>query len=434
MLIGDDFSNQLKIFCKEIYNIVYSNSTLLSVDNEKFLFTKNIENKLILYSKTTNNSYNSLLCNLLIDVCKKSIIYGGNKNITAIFITELLKNILKDSNQNIENYCESLKCKIQKNIIFPYNKRIIKKLLLNYTDYNSTNIIFEAYKLSGINGKISIEPGYANDIIIELIEGNSFDLEFPKRFCTNNKQWNYVNVKCLIIDGIIESPSEIHKILEKASETKEPVAIFCYGFGEDVISTLYVNFLRKTLNVIPIVVPKDIENLNIINDIAIVCGTDIISSLKGQLISSVVYEDLSYIDSISCSGNTITITNPRTFNSQVLNYKRLIEEYSSNNILGIKEKSFNKRFKALTSLKTIIHIPNQIKNKSDSLYENTLKGLELYKSLISRGYVKTKLIDEIKNISHEYVPTNFILVAIELGKKFIKDIANSGIMIIDEEI
>lgn len=176
----------------------------------------------------------------------------------------------------------------------------------------SRELVIAATDAAGLKGKIAIRKQDAySGISIELIEGYVFDLV---QACSLNsiEKWTRKSAKCLIIDGIIESVAEIDSIFQHAYAAHEPLLLLCRGYGDDVISTIVANRMRHTLDAMPLRVPYDERSANTLNDLAIVCGCDVISSLKGELISTIDYASLPTVDSVSVLGETLSIDNLTT--------------------------------------------------------------------------------------------------------------------------
>ena len=136
---------------------------------------------------------------------------------------------------------------------------------------------------------IFIEPGKFSKTIVKLESGYNFKIQVEKKYITRKTSKMY-NVRCFVIDGFIESVGEIHYLLEEASKTKENYIIFARNISEDVMSTISYNVQRETINVVPVVVGFDENTLNILNDISLCTNSDLVSSHKGDLISSSVRE------------------------------------------------------------------------------------------------------------------------------------------------
>lgn len=136
------------------------------------------------------------------------------------------------------------------------------------------------------------------------------------------------DAKSICIDGIVESVSEIHNIMDQSFETGQSVVIFARGFNDDVINTLAVNHSKGMLNVIPVTVPYDVTGVNQLVDIAICSKSDVVSALKGELISTIEWEDLNSVDKILINKNAITLHNPVAKSSVQRQVKKLQNKLS----------------------------------------------------------------------------------------------------------
>ena len=189
-----------------------------------------------------------------------------------------------------------------------------------------------------------------------------------------------------MVEGIVEGIHEIHRILEVISETKEPLIIFATGFSDDVLSTLYVNKMRETLNTLPVRIMQSIENINTLKDLSVVCNSELVSSLQGQSLTSISYDDLSTVDRIVCSNNTIIIQNPNE--SHVANHLQdLIKRKTENSVHDVQDL-YNKRIKSLVSNYVQISVPDDIKFEEETALEDITNGVYMIRTLMSRGFIK----------------------------------------------
>lgn len=95
------------------------------------------------------------------------------------------------------------------------------------------------------------------------------------------------DARVLVADGYVENESEVRKLLEWCGKEKERLLLCCRGFSDDVVHTLAVNRARGTLAAYALVFPFNEYDANTLVDIATILGSDVVSSLKGQLISTV---------------------------------------------------------------------------------------------------------------------------------------------------
>ena len=90
--------------------------------------------------------------------------------------------------------------------------------------------------------------------------------------------------------------------------------------SEEVKSTIIKNLIRKTIDVIPISLKINEENVNVLNDIAACHDNEIISAFKGDTISASVRRSLKKGRHIKITKNSIGIKfkNDNTRKKQLL--------------------------------------------------------------------------------------------------------------------
>jgi len=184
---------------------------------------------------------------------------------------------------------------------------------------HNASLVMQAYMLAGKHSKIAIKKAAGGIPVVELLNGYNFDIR-------SNHQFNFKKPRIACIDGYVETVAEIHHLLEHFASTKEPVIFFVRGLADDVLHTLRVNANRGTLNAHPVIVPFDLDHANALADIATIAGCDVVSHLKGDLISSIDPAALSQVDSVSMSSTGLIINNSKTSARVAEHRNRLIED------------------------------------------------------------------------------------------------------------
>lgn len=235
-------------------------------------------------------------------------------------------------------------------------------------DLNSCNFLIakEAMSLSGYNGKIVIEKSINDNDSIELIRGYTFHIK---------PAWNISckleNPKIILIDGFIESVSEIHHLLNYFYEDKNTGVIYSRGFSNEVLSTLKLNWDRGSLKLLPILVPFDLNGINTMNDIAVIAGCDVISSTKGNLISSIDYKSITHVKEIEVSHDRFCIKNTST-NQNVINHLKFLNEKRKISEINSDISSFyDERIRTMSPNHIIIRL------KDDFNFVNRAQELDL---------------------------------------------------------
>lgn len=259
--------------------------------------------------------------------------------------------------------------------------------LIKREDYKGiiNDVLKQVVDLCNKDSKISIKPTDKNITHVELTEGHTFDL---KPLIRENQNMNLCKMIC--IDGYIESVSEIHHILQSASDSRDSLLLFARGAADDVVHTIKVNNKNGRFRIIPIQVNFDIEHSNTLVDLSIVSGNDLVSSLKGQTMSSIDLENFTRIDSAIIRGNKVIIKNERTRGQVLLQINRL-----KNQILERPEISeiLSKRISSLTSNYIDIHVAKGIDQRSNM--QQLDEGIRIISSVIQNKYDPIRTVDEI---------------------------------------
>jgi len=268
------------------------------------------------------------------------------------------------------------------------DKLIDRNFILDDQKRIASNII----EKSNIKSQIFLERSNKNETILSFSQGYNFEIPISEDILLTFNRWERKNVEVLIIDGIIESVGEIHHLLERASAEKNPIIVFVRHLSEEVKSTLMLNLKRSTIDLIPIEVGFNENTLNILNDIAICCNSDIVSSYKGDLISTSSSGHLPSVDSITVTKRGINIINVIPENSLTSHLKYLENRRNDSHEPQIKEL-FDNRIKSLSSGKILVSIGNDLLRKDGQSVEKFDKFFREIRSLIQNGVVYKSMIN-----------------------------------------
>lgn len=210
----------------------------------------------------------------------------------------------------------------------------------------------EAIRLAGFSGRIIVEKTSSTTPSVELVRGYTFELQqlLPVDF-------SFVRPRVTCIDGYIEEVAEIHHLLEAAAEAKEPCILFLRGMSDDVKHTLKVNYDRGSLRVVPIGVRFDLEGMNTLVDLATVTGADLISSLKGDLISSIKFNELPCVDQVTMlRGRVVVVSSKKSkaVKDHVSNLRKRRAEERVDDVASLLDK----RIKSLSPNHVVIRLPD----------------------------------------------------------------------------
>lgn len=241
-------------------------------------------------------------------------------------------------------------------------------------------MVTEALRLAGFAGRIVLERTKNLTVSVEQVCGYTFQIK-PLISVSGT----FTLPKVAVIDGIVESVAEIHQLLEASHESKMPMLLFVRGAAPDVLNTLSVNWNRGTLRVVPVRVPFDETGINVLKDIAIVSGCDVISSAKGELISTVNYVDLPQVKEVSVWPDRISVLNPSSrdaVNSHVTYLRKRREDAIEDALVEL----YDSRIRALSPNHVTIRICD---DKGGTVSSQAIDYmLRAVRSLIGHGSVE----------------------------------------------
>jgi chaperonin GroEL (HSP60 family) len=126
--------------------------------------------------------------------------------------------------------------------------------------------------------------------------------------------------------------------------------------------------------------------MNTLNDLSVVCGCDLASSLKGDLISSIKFHEAPYVDQVTVfKGRTVVANTPT--HGHVAAHLANLRSRRENEQVDDKGKLFDKRIKSLSPNHVIIRLPDDkdFVTRSQAI-DNALRAV---KSAVDFGITET---------------------------------------------
>jgi len=349
-----------------------------------------------------NRTEKTLFSILIRDAYRVECLSAGAGLISFILACQLIHKLIRSnltiSNEvQLMNQWQSLIEKVKKNIetsAIPITKNQLKSVVKHICENNDLFFAcWKALKIAGLEGKIFIENGKQPFYSVELKDGFNFKLKPYKFFLDHNGLWNRQECKILVVDGFVEKVSEIDQILNKAFEVKQSIVIVAHGFSEEVVSTLFLNQQKNLIDVIPLRIKQDVNNLNVVNDIGIACGMDPISSLKGQMLTFVKFEDLPIISRIRVTEPITTIENPKAFKAVENQINALLIKRQENSLVEDLQDIIDGRIKSLIPNSVLLYLPEMDSFKNDAYRARLDNSFRMCKTLINYGIAEHKALD-----------------------------------------
>jgi chaperonin GroEL len=169
--------------------------------------------------------------------------------------------------------------------------------IISAQDVEMGNLIAEVMEEVGKDGVITTEESKSFGLSKEIVKGLQFDRGYVSGYMvTNTEKMEAVLEEpyILIVDRKISSLQEILPLLEKLVKAgKKELVIIADDVDGDALSTLIVNKIRGIFSALAVKAPAfGDRKKEMLEDIAIVTGAEVISEEKGMKIESVEIEML----------------------------------------------------------------------------------------------------------------------------------------------
>lgn len=179
------------------------------------------------------------------------------------------------------------------------------------SDEKIGNLIAEAMEKVGKDGVITVEEAKGINDELSVVEGMQFDRGYlSPYFVTNSEKMNAQldNPYILLTDKKITTMKDILPLLESTMKSGKPLLIIAEDIEGEALTTLVVNKLRGVLNVAAVKAPGfGDRRKEMLKDIAILTGGQVISEELGKTLENASIEDLGQAGRIVIDKDNTTI-------------------------------------------------------------------------------------------------------------------------------
>jgi hypothetical protein len=384
---------------------IYSNLKTIDSDILNFINYNNFENEENILRNLIINEY---------DKCNNLYPYLGD-----IFI-KLFFHFFEKNNFNLKD--------TKKRKLF-FSKTNVKKFINHFENKSIEEISSWFFQNCTKEYLVKVDYVYENNIIVKKEKGLHFkNIEFDNSFFKND--FLITNYNFFILDGYIDSISELHHLLVKASENKENYVIFCSGISNDVKKTIQINNEKNITKVYPVSFDVNEENLNILNDIAVIHNSEnkIISAQKGQTLSQVIGSNNSMQKGVKIliKDKNILLTplasDEKIHNHKLFLMKRIEAQFNEKN----KNLLIN-RYQRFNLKRVNIHLPDSLSKNINFINEIN------YFLMFIKNIDKKFIVFQSKKMKKDlYIPELYVKITIAKVKSLTNIFKKLSKMIIFE--
>ena len=221
-------------------------------------------------------------------------------------------------------------------------------------------IVSEAMEKVGKNGVINVDESKGFDTSLELTEGLKYDKGYISPYMVSDREKMTVEMEnplILVTDQKISTIQEVLPLLEQIVQANKPLLIIAEDIENEVVSTLIVNKLRGTFNVVATKAPGfgDNQKANL-QDIAILTGSTFVSKDLGMQIKDMTMDDLGSAKKVVVEKDSTTLIEgtgtKKAFKERVAEIQSLIERTTSD----YDKKNLQERLAKLTNGVAVIKV------------------------------------------------------------------------------
>ncbi|MCR5342858.1 MULTISPECIES: chaperonin GroEL [unclassified Butyrivibrio] len=294
------------------------------------------------------DSYENMGAQLVKEVATKTNDVAGDGTTTATvlaqaMINEGVKNLAAGANpivlrKGMKKATDAAVASISKMATKVKGKdQIMRVAAVSSGDDEVGQMIADAMEKVSNDGVITIEESKTMMTELDLVEGMQFDRGYISAYMATDMDKMEANLDdpfVLITDKKISNIQDILPLLEQVVKTGAKLLIIAEDVDGEALTTLIVNKLRGTFNVVAVKAPGYGDRRKaMLEDIAILTGGKVISSDLGLELKDTTMDDLGRAKSIKVEKEKTTIVDglgdKKEIQARVSQIKKQIEETTS---------------------------------------------------------------------------------------------------------
>ena len=215
------------------------------------------------------------------------------------------------------------------------------------------DLIAEAMDKVGRDGIINVDESNGFDNELEISEGMQYDKGYVSPYMVSDREKMQVELEnpyVLVTNHKINNLQEILPVLEQVLKTNKPLLLIAEDYENEVISTLVLNKLRGTFNVVATKAPGFGDNQKeMLQDIAALTGAKLYNKDLNMKLEELQLEELGTIKKVIVTKDNTTMISGNEENPKL---KARIEEIKTrvaSSTSDYDKKQFQERLGKLTN-------------------------------------------------------------------------------------
>ena len=222
------------------------------------------------------------------------------------------------------------------------------------------NIIAEAMDKVGKDGVITVEEGKGFDTTLDVVQGMQFDKGYVSPYMVTDSEKMVAeleNAYIMVTDQKVSNIQDILPMLQAVVESHRPLLIIADDIDNDVSSTLIVNKLRGTFNIVAVKAPEFGDNQkNILQDIAIMTGANFYSKDLSMNLKDISINDLGSAKKVRVTKENTTIVDGAGEASMIADRVNELKSHVEETKSDYDKKNLQKRIAKLSAGVAVIRV------------------------------------------------------------------------------
>lgn len=318
-------------------------------------------------------------------ILTQSIVFEGLKNIQAGCNPMILK---KGIDKTVDVLVKELG-KISKQITT--KEEILQIATISAQNPEIGEIISESIKKVGKDGIITVAEGSSTGISVDVREGMQFDKGFLSPYFVTDTDKNEATIDepyILITDKKLTAGADLVPFLSKFVNTSKDLVIIADTVDGDCLPLLVLNKIRGTLNVLVVQAPGfGDRRKEILEDLAILTGTTIISDSRGDKLEELVPEQLGRAGRVTSTKDLTVVVDGRGKPTDIKSRVEIIRKQLETNDSSFEIEKLQERLARLTGGVAVISVGATTEVEMKEKKERVIDAVAATRAAIEEGIV-----------------------------------------------
>jgi chaperonin GroEL len=352
----------------------------------------------------------------------QAIIREGLKNVTAGANPMLIRTGIKLA---VDTAVDEIK-KISKQV--EGKEDIARVAAISAADEETGKLIADAMEKVGNEGVITVEESKSMGTELDVVEGMQFDRGYVSPYMatdTEKMEASLDSPYILLTDKKISNIQEILPVLEQIVQQGKKLLIIAEDIEGEAMATLVVNKLRGTFTCVAVKAPGfGDRRKEMLQDIAILTGGEVISEELGKDLKDVTLDMLGSAESVKVSKENTTIVNGKgdksAIKDRVSQIKRQIEETTSD----FDKEKLQERLAKLAGGVAVVKVGAATETELKERKLRIEDALAATKAAVEEGIVPgggTAYINAIKAVSALKAQNNEAQIGVDIIKRALEE-------------